>query len=86
VRAVVAVGVIALAAGGVGAACRSQPATAATIYAKLVDGGCMKADPDAGVAAVAAELAMAQPPAWVTCMADGGTVVGCNAPCSPPTR
>ena len=41
----------------------------------------MKADPDGGVAAVAEELAMSKPPAWIICLAEAGTIAGCNAPC-----
>jgi hypothetical protein len=84
--------VLCVAASGVGAACQNpnpqptppSPVTPAVIYGELVEGGCMKADPDGGVAAVAGELSMSKPPAWIVCLAEAGTITGCGVPCTPP--
>lgn len=54
--------------------------TADQLTSELVDGGCLAAGP--GVAdAVAAEMAMGRD-AWLVCLADGGSIVSCNVPCT----
>ena len=54
--------------------------TATQIAAELEDAGCVAPGP--GVAdAVAAELATGHD-AWLACMADGGSVASCDAPCT----
>jgi hypothetical protein len=64
-------------------ACQPAATAAATdqsVYSALVEAGCMMADPDGGVAAVAAEHASPNP-AWINCLYNGGTVGGCAVPC-----
>lgn len=56
------------------------PATAQTVYDRLVEAGCLSAAPD-GVQAVADEHADPAQPAWMQCMFDGGTVQTCGVPC-----
>ena len=57
----------------------SRPSPSA-IWGELVDAGCAAADPDGG-AYVAADLAGDASPAWMLCLADGGSVPGCGVPC-----
>jgi hypothetical protein len=59
----------------------SPPTSASVIYQELVQGGCMKADPDGGLSAVMAEAQLQPPPPWFLCMLDGGSVAACNTPC-----
>jgi hypothetical protein len=83
-RAVSALVTLAVAAGGVGAACQipAQPTPPATIYGELVEGGCYAAN-DAGLYWVTQEVNEPAPPAWVGCMREGGSVVACGTPCTP---
>jgi hypothetical protein len=91
VRAIAAAAVLAIAAGGVGGACRASspapsspaPSSATDVYYRLTDGGCLSAD-DAALGFVAAEIASPTAPGWIMCMVDGGSVAGCGAPCAPP--
>jgi hypothetical protein len=53
---------------------------AASVYAALVDAGCLKAD-DAGLPSVQAEYESGTAPAWFQCLWGGGTVASCNVPC-----
>jgi hypothetical protein len=57
------------------------PPTAQTIYAEIVEAGCLAPDPDGGIAAVQGEMALRPPPAWMQCLQDGGTVAACAVPC-----
>lgn len=59
----------------------SGPPSAAAISAELVEAGCLPAsatDP----ATVAAGLASDAQPGWFSCLAAGGTIVGCAVPCA----
>ena len=71
--------------GGVLVACTKTPPTTPTtpvsIYGALVDAGCLAAD-DSGLAAVQAESQIDAAPSWFGCLLEGGTVTGCNVPCS----
>lgn len=72
-----------LVAGCSGCPNQTPPApTDTSVYQTLVTAGCMKAD-DAGdgVTAVAQEHALPTPPAWLSCLYQGGTVQSCGVPC-----
>lgn len=56
------------------------PATATNVYNALVAGHCVAAGDDAKQA-VADELSRVDRPDWMTCLADGGSVAACGAPC-----
>jgi hypothetical protein len=86
VRGLVAsVAALLVAAGGIGAACQNPPAPSPTpaqsVYGELVDAGCL-APSDSGAYWVAQEIAMQNPPSWVTCLADGGRILACGVPCT----
>lgn len=51
--------------------------TPAQIYEELVAAKCM-APTDAGPSDVAKELALPNPPQWMKCLADGGSVAVCG--------
>jgi hypothetical protein len=75
---------VALFAALLGVACKAPPAAtvnASTVYNELVVAGCMAQD-DGGPAAVAQEHALPDQEPWMACLWDGGTVTGCNVPCS----
>lgn len=57
-----------------------SPATAQTVYDRLVEAGCLTSSPD-GVQAVSDEHADSEQPAWMACMFRGGTVAACGVPC-----
>jgi hypothetical protein len=86
--AAVAIGITAACFASIGCATpthspSSPPAyvsTSETVYSALVDGGCMQASAD-GVVAVSQEGAMANPPSWLNCMFQGGSIGDCEAPC-----
>ena len=60
-------------------ACQSRPAVnAARINAELIEAGC-EAQGDA--AAVAQEMALPNPPPWLVCLEQDGSVQSCNVPC-----
>ena len=69
-------------------ACKPSPApapapyaaTSESVYESLVDAGCLSPSTD-GVDAVAIEGAMANPPAWISCLFSGGRVGDCEVPC-----
>lgn len=63
----------------------SPPSTplAVVLYTEMVEGGCMAADPDAGVALMIEALADSNKPPWLACLADGGSVTSCQLPCGP---
>lgn len=77
--------VLVLAVFGVGAACQNPPSPAPTpaqaVYGEMVEAGCL-APSDSGAYWVAQEIAMSNPPAWVTCLADGGRILACGVPCT----
>lgn len=73
------------------AGCTCQPTSSPTtplsdqaVYNELVEAGCMAADRDGGLAAVAAEHASPNP-AYLNCLYNGGTIAGCAVPCTKPT-
>ena len=54
--------------------------TASSVYTRLVEAGCLAPSAD-GVTSIAQEHAMSDPPGWLVCLYDGGTVQGCATPC-----
>ena len=75
---------ILLSLAGCGSCQPSQPATSLTdqqIATELVEAGCLAND-DTAVPAVHAERALNPPAAWMDCIASGGSVTGCQVPCS----
>lgn len=61
------------------ARCSRPPASPSVdVQGKLVEADCMAPD-DSG--AVQQALASDAAPAWLTCLAAGGTIGGCGAPC-----
>ncbi len=56
-------------------------AAAATVYAELVDAGCLQADPVSGVAWVQQAMADSRAPKWLGCLVGGGSVKACAVPC-----
>ena len=59
---------------------KPAPVTPSSIYAELVEAGCLASD-DAGLAAVQQESQLDAAPAWFLCLQSGGTVTGCDVPC-----
>ena len=59
----------------------ASPPSDSQIYQELVDAGCLTAASD-DIGYVTRERALANPPAWFTCLAGGGTVQSCGVPCS----
>lgn len=57
------------------------PVPADTIYAELVDAGCVDPRDDAGLAAVQLAVFSDSTPGWFLCLRDGGTPTGCGFPC-----
>jgi hypothetical protein len=65
-------------------ACRTQPpgpTSAAGLAAELVEAGCVVASPTLAASIQAEEASDAAPP-WLQCLAQGGSVSACGAPCS----
>ena len=69
---------VALAAAAL-TACSKPAVSPATVYATLVDAGCM-APSDDGVSSIAAEHAEGGTP-WLECLFSGGSVANCSVPC-----
>jgi hypothetical protein len=68
------------------ASCRTQsptpaPTSAAGLAAELVGAGCV-ADSSTLVGSIQAEEASDAAPAWLQCLARGGSILACGAPCS----
>lgn len=62
----------------------SAPVNPSTIWAEMVDAGCIRDSPD-GPEAVAEELSSdAGARDWLRCLQAGGSVASCAVPCSPP--
>lgn len=86
-RAVVALAGLAASLAFVGASCnggtvaapptQGAPFTIGYVAGEMVDAGCVRAGEED---AMAAELATGHA-FWLACMVEGGTVLGCNAPC-----
>jgi hypothetical protein len=70
----------------VGGCTTTPPPTTTTpsgtsVYNALVDAGCLAPD-EGGAALITQELATDSGFPWLGCLVDGGTVAGCNVPCS----
>jgi hypothetical protein len=70
---------------GVVVACTPKPSPAVapdadSVYQKLVAAGCLSPSAD-GVDSVAQMHAETNQPAWMACLFDGGSTVGCGVPC-----
>lgn len=70
---------------GLAAGCQPSSAPPSTptdqaIYTQLVEAGCLAAD-GSSPQDVTKERSANPPPAWFNCLANGGTVAGCNVPC-----
>jgi len=65
--------------------CQSTPAATSPsdqqIATELIEAGCLAND-DTAVPAVHAERALNPPASWMNCLGGGGTVAGCQVPCS----
>lgn len=63
-------------------ACNTSPApaTAQTVYTRLVEGGCIAATPDGEQSVADEHLADGGAP-WLDCLFKGGTVAACGVPC-----